>query len=188
MNDISESTKASQASAMDLQELEKKQPNDKVEYNENLDKIPSEYSRRALDDVKFKEEIRNFPNDQRYDQPISFQEKCKILEKCLDSRIPHNYSEFIIDDSKNVTSSSDGWFASREGVEFFIKPLNIYSNKEYAIQSFVTEVIVGPLYRLALFGKSPKIWLIKDDQGEVYLGSEFLPISLPLYHNLFFVM
>ncbi|OAM06109.1 MAG: hypothetical protein TV41_02145 [Wolbachia endosymbiont of Dactylopius coccus] len=61
----------------------------------------------------------------------------------------------------------------RKGVEFFIKPLNV--NNNYSVRSFITEVIAGPLYRLALFGKSPKIWLIEDDQDQVFLGSEFLP-------------
>lgn len=96
-----------------------------------------------------------------------------ILEKCLESRVLHKYSEFKIDESKNTKSSSNGWFAQRGEVEFFIKPLDI--NNDYSIQSFVTEAIAGPLYRLALFGKSPKVWLIKGDQSQVYLGSEFLP-------------
>ncbi len=88
-----------------------------------------------------------------------------ILEKCLESRVLHKYSEFKIDESKNTKSSSNGWFAQRGEVKFFIKPLDI--NNDYSIQSFVTEAIAGPLYRLALFGKSPKVWLIKGDQSQV---------------------
>lgn len=94
----------------------------------------------------------------------------KVLGKCFESRMSHKYSEFEIIESRGVSTSSNGEVAMREGVKFFIKQLDHKS-----IQAFVTEVIAGPLYRLTLFGKSPKIWLIDDDRGQVYLGSEFLP-------------
>ncbi|WP_353271879.1 ankyrin repeat domain-containing protein [Wolbachia endosymbiont (group A) of Nomada goodeniana] len=97
----------------------------------------------------------------------------KALEKCLESRIPHKYSEFEAIESRDIKASSRGWFAMRKGVDFFIKPLNV--DNDDSVRSFITEVIAGPLYRLALFGKSPKIWLIEDDQDQIFLGSEFLP-------------
>lgn len=104
----------------------------------------------------------------------SGKERQKALEKCLESRISHKYSEFqVIENGGNIQSSCNGWSAKRRGVDFFIKPLNVSDN--YSVQSFITEIIAGPLYRLALFGKSPKIWLIKDDKNQIYLGSEFLP-------------
>lgn len=104
----------------------------------------------------------------------SGEERQKALEKCLESRISHKYSEFqVIENGENIKSSCNGWSAKRRGVGFFIKPLNV--SDDYSVQSFITEIIAGPLYRLALFGKSPKIWLIKDDKNQIYLGSEFLP-------------
>lgn len=107
------------------------------------------------------------------------------IEKCLESRIFHKYSEFEELESRDIKTSSHGWFTKHKEkeMEFFIKPLNV--DNDCSVQSFITEVIAGPLYRLALFGKSPKIWLIEDDKkSQVYLGSEFLP-NFDTFANLY---
>lgn len=136
--------------------------------SENASPTTVEQLQKYIDGIKDMTKFTEVPRGVEPGEEIQ-----KALEKCLESRISHKYSEFEATKRGGIEASSGGRFAMRKGVEFFIKPLNV--NNNYSVRSFITEVIAGPLYRLALFGKSPKIWLIEDDQDQVFLGSEFLP-------------
>lgn len=116
-------------------------------------------------------------------------EEDDTLDKLLASRVPSEISEFTTDNTNHADSFSKGWFATREGVKFCIKefdaitPISLEGSSQYLYgldlrpnlrsmdyfrsESFVTEVIAGAIYRLVLFGKSPKIWLIRDNRNRV---------------------
>lgn len=158
MKDITENLREQQELTEKFSELMK---NIKEDLREQQEQNDNSYSKNKKDMTKYIEAPRDI-------QPR--EEIQKVLGKCFESRMSHKYSEFEVIESRGISTSSNGKVAMREGVKFFIKQLDHES-----AQAFITEVIAGPLYRLTLFGKSPKIWLIDDDQGQVYLGSEFLP-------------
>lgn len=145
--------------------------------SENASPTTVEQLQKYIDGIKDMTKFTEVPRNVEPRKEIQ-----NALEKCLESRTSHKYSEFKEIGSRDIKASSRGWVAMRKGVEFFIKPLNV--SDDYSVQSFITEIIAGPLYRLALFGKSPKIWLIKDDKNQIYLGSEFL-LNFRTFADLF---